>query len=384
MENNIGQHPTGSSAVYCDLIVAMRSLTRSVDTLRRTALIRHFSATMMMLCGWLLSGFCWSAQSLVMLNWHHNLDPLLVQRFEADNAVKVRQVYFNSDEERTERLLETEGRGYDLVLVSGIDLQAYVKRGWLRPLALKQLSNGRHIDPYWHARFAAAEQYAVPFAWGTLGVVYRSDLLSEPLISWQQLYKPSKQLSGRIGMIATPRHLVGMGLKALGYSANTENPEQLSAARSLIKEQAPHVRTYSYPSLNENSEILTGNIYATMISNGDALKLRQYNDKLEFSLPMEGGNLWVNYLAIPVHARHPELALKFIDFLNDPENAARQARYSNNPATNRAAITRLPASYLNDPRIYPKGANFASSEFYEQSSPATLRHRNETVAQIRQ
>ncbi len=95
----------------------------------------------------------WSDQHLVILNWKNYLDPQLVSEFETKHKTQVRQIFFNSDEERTERLLETNGRGYDLILIAGIDLKSYIKRGWLRPLNIKSLSNGKYIDPYWQDRF---------------------------------------------------------------------------------------------------------------------------------------------------------------------------------------------------------------------------------------
>ncbi|MEH6625905.1 MAG: spermidine/putrescine ABC transporter substrate-binding protein [Motiliproteus sp.] len=350
---------------------------------RQTSLYKLGSTLLLALICSLTAGICWSGKSLVILNWPDYLDPALVSQFESENHIQIRQIFYNSDEERTERLLETEGRGYDLMLVAGIDLKAYIKHGWLRRLPLNALKNGHHIDPYWHNRFPSAKGYAVPFSWGTLGIIYRTDLLSEPIISWQQLFQPNEQLSGHIGMISTPRDLVGMGLKSLGYSANTENPLQLEEARSLIKQQAPHVKTYNYLSIKENSEILGGNVYAAMMFNGDALKLQQFDSNLQFVLPVEGGNLWVDYLAIPVHAKEPTLATKFIDFINRPEHASQQASYSHFAPPHRAAIALLSEGFLEDERIFPHSSNFSNSEIYQHMSPETLKHRNETVAQIR-
>ena len=324
------------------------------------------------------------SQKLVILNWNNYLSPALIKRFELENSTQIHQIFFNSDEERTERLLETQGRGYDLVLVAGIDLNAYIRRGWLNKLPTQKISNMKHIDRYWHNRFAHAREYAVPFSWGTLGIIYRSDLVDEPIISWSQLYRPSEKLSGHISMIATPRDLVGMSLKALGYSANSQDPSQLAEAKILVNRQAPHVKTYTYPSLRKDSAILNGLVHAAMVFNGDALTLQRYNKSLVFALPVEGGNLWVDYLTVPKLASSPDLAYKFIDFLNDPHIAAEQAKYSNYATTNQSARTYLPESFLSDPRIYPQGTNFESSESYEHLSPSTLRYKNEILAEIQQ
>ncbi|MCW9054326.1 MAG: spermidine/putrescine ABC transporter substrate-binding protein, partial [Motiliproteus sp.] len=246
------------------------------------------------------------------------------------------------------------------------------------------LTHGDQIDRQWFERFPSANGYAVPYAWGTLGVVYRKDLISEPIISWQQLFQPNKQLSGHIGMLSTPRDLVGMALKALGNSANAENKHQLREARDLIKQQAQHVSTYNYLSTRENSEIIRGNVRAAMISNGDALKLRRINPDLEFVLPVEGGNLRIDYLAIPLHAKNPSLAIQFIDFITTAEYAAQQASYSFYAPIHQAARGLLPEQFLKDSKIFPQSANLKNSEVYRHSSPMTMKYKNETLAQIHQ
>ncbi|MCW8884828.1 MAG: hypothetical protein OQK12_06165, partial [Motiliproteus sp.] len=103
--------------------------------------IQARSRTLLILISLATANLTHASETLVILNWQDYFDPQLIKQFESTQQVQIRQVSFNSNEQRSERLLETEGRGYDLILVSGIDLKAYTKRGWLRRLSLKQLTH---------------------------------------------------------------------------------------------------------------------------------------------------------------------------------------------------------------------------------------------------
>ncbi len=324
------------------------------------------------------------ARNLVILNANSYLNPALIREFENAWDIRVHQTSFSSPEQRTRWLLETGGQGYDLIILSGPEIRPYARQGWLSPLIRHRLTSLGHIRSYWRRRFADAEKYAVPLAWGTLGIAWRADRVSEPLISWQQVYRPSESLSGHLGMIATPRHLIGMGLKSLGYSANSESLNQLQEVRTLIRQLDEHVRTWGYQRPASDSELLSGRLHAAVIRNGDALRLQQQNNQLIYTIPMEGGSIWVDYFAVSANSRSPELAYRFIDFFSTPENAARQAIYSMFATPNTGAENLLPESFLTHPGIYPRDSGFAHSESYEHRSPEVLRYNNETLVKIRQ
>ncbi|MEX6502942.1 polyamine ABC transporter substrate-binding protein [Pseudomonas zhanjiangensis] len=323
-----------------------------------------------------------ATRQLLILNWSDYLDPALIEAFERQRDVKVIESYYSTDEARTQMLLENDAEGYDLILTSGSDLAAYAKRRWIAPLEHARLANFRHIDPYWLRAFPAAQRYGVPYFWGTLGIAYRSDLVNAPISTWQQLFRPAAELRGKIAMIDDTRDLIGMSLKALGYSANSSDAGQLKAAQALLLAQKPHVRSYNYISLDETSPILSGEIVASMMYSGDALMLQAHNEHLRYVLPSEGGNLWIDYFALGYRARSPDLAYAFLDFINVPANAAQQAQYVHYATPNRAAQALLPEDLLADPVIYPDSASLASSEFYSPLPARALRLRNQISASI--
>jgi spermidine/putrescine transport system substrate-binding protein len=321
-------------------------------------------------------------RELLFLNWSAYMDPELIAEFESSHGVKVKQIYFEHDEARDSMLVEADGKGYDLAIVAGANMSTYRSLGWLAPLSEAEIPNLAHIDPRWINAFEAAAGHAVPYFWGTLGISYRADLVPEPITSWRQLFEPSEALHGRIGMIGDPVDLISMALKALGYSANSTDPEALVAAERLLLDQKPHVRTYRYISLSEESSIVTGEVAASMMYSGEALMVAEHNEDIVSVVPEEGGNIWIDYLVVMESSPNKELAKAFINFLNEPEHAARLAQFVYYATPNLAAERLLPQDFLENPVIFPSESVLERSEFYAEIPPRGEQHRNTIVSRV--
>ena len=315
-------------------------------------------------------------RELVLLNWSEYIDPQVVKRFEQTYNVKLREVYFETDDTRDELLLETGGKGYDLVLSSGLALSTYRKQGWLAPIGQQQVPNLKHINTRWITAFPDADGYAVPYFWGTTGIAYRRDLLGYDIDSWKQIFQPDDKLSGKILMGNAVNEVVGMALKSLGFSANSTNPEEYRQAQQLLQQQQPHVKEYGYMTLDEKSVLATGKAYAAMTYSGDALAVKEIEPNIRYVLPREGGNLWVDYLTVMASSRNKALAYKFINFINQPEIAAQLAEYVYYASPNLAAEKLLDADFLTDPVIYPDRQALNRSEFNRELPARIIRIRN--------
>lgn len=321
-------------------------------------------------------------QKLVIFNWDEYLDPEVVEQFEAEFNVDVVEAYYESDETRTEKLIETDGRGYDLILTSDDDLGKYIKRGWVAPLDEQRLPNLKHIDPRFRQGYAGAERYVVPFAYGTTGIAYRTDLVTTPITSWKQFFTPTAELAGRISMTGDSRDLISMALKSLGYSANSVEPDQLQQVERLLLAQKPHVRSYDYLSVDEDSAIVRGEVVAAMIYNADAQMMAEYSDKLVYVLPEEGGALWIDCFVLGSSAKNHEMAYAFLNFINEPVNAVKLATYACFASPNKAAEKLLPQDFLENSVIYPDQASLKNSEYVTPLSPRGERQRNAIASRV--
>lgn len=312
---------------------------------------------------------------LAFLNWSDYMDPEILREFEQRTDITVKQTYFESDAHRDELLIETGGRGFDVALINGISIRILAKRGWIEPVNEADIPNLRHVDPRWRVTHEDAELYSVPYFWGTLGIAYRRDLIPFAISSWMDLLQPDADLHGKIAMISDARDLIGVALKALGYSLNSTDLQELQEAEALLQAQASAVKTYKYISLDEHSALINGQVVMSMMYNGDAMMLQEQNDDITFLLPREGGTIWVDYLSVLSASTNKVAAKQFIDFLNEPEIAARLAQFVYMATPNLAAAALLPEEFTSNPVIYPSEEALSKSETYHRLPARTQKMR---------
>jgi spermidine/putrescine transport system substrate-binding protein len=272
--------------------------------------------------------------------------------------------------------------GYDLVLIDAIRLPLYKKRGWISAIDRKLVPNLAHLDPRCNADSADLEEYGVPYFWGTLGIAYRGDLVQEPIHGWLQLYQPQEELRGKIVMIDDSREVMGMAAIALGKSMASEEIRDWEAAAQLVYRQKPYVYSYGYISIDQNSGLVSGELLAAQIYNGEALSLQEHNPNIVYVHPEEGSSYWVDYWVMFSGAPHRELAHAFLNFLNDPANAAANARVLYFATCNKAAEKLLPAEFLQDPIIYPPPEVMQRLQPYKLLPPDITRKINMLYSQI--
>ena len=332
----------------------------------------------------LTTAFVQAAESkeLVFLNWPNYMDPDIIAEFKQRTGITVKQSYFDSDTARDELLLETEGKGFDVMLINGASIRILASRGWLEPLNELSIPNLKHVNPRWRTEFDKAEDFGVPYFWGTIGIAYRQDLVPFVVSSWMDLLQPVGELRGKVSMIGDSADMIGAALKALGYSLNSTNEDEMKEAEALLEAQAPAVNTYRYLSLNEDSALLTGQVAMGMMYNGDTLMLQQYSDDVVFVLPKEGGNIWTDYLSVLSASPKKAEAKRFINFLNEPAIAARLAQYVYYATPNLAAEALLPVDFKSDPVIYPSGEALENSEAYRRLPPRAHKNRAAIFSRI--
>lgn len=122
----------------------------------------------------LTTAFAQAAESKerVFLNWPNYMDPDIIAEFKQRTGITVKQRYFDSDTARDELLLETEGKGFDVMLINGASVRILASRGWLDPLDELSIPNLKHVNSSWRTEFDKAEDFGVPYFWGTIGIAY--------------------------------------------------------------------------------------------------------------------------------------------------------------------------------------------------------------------
>lgn len=291
------------------------------------------------------------AKELVFLNWADYMDPEIILEFKQRTGITVKQSYFDSDTSRDELLLETDAKGFDIALMNAASMKILANRGWLEPLDEQSIPNLKHIDSYWRSEPQDNKTFGTPYFWGTIGIVYRKDLVPSTVSSWMDLLQPTPALHGKISMIGDSADLIGIALKALGYSLNSIDEKELKEAEALLQAQAPAVTTYKYVSRDEHSALVTGQVAIAMMYNSYALMVQKHHEEIVFVLPEEGSNIWVDYISSLSSSSNKAGAKQFINFLNEPEIGAQLAEFIYSATPNLAAEALLPVEFKNNVAI---------------------------------
>ena len=351
---------------------------------KNNACIRNFNVLWVALILIVLSGPLHASEptELLFLNWSDYMDPQILEEFEQRTGVTVKQTYFESDAARDELLLGTGGRGFDLAIIDGTAIRILAKRGWLEPIDETDIPNLKHVNPRWRGVHEQAEIYSVPYFWGTLGIAYRQDLVPFPVTSWMDLLQPAEELHGRVAMISGTRDLIGVALKALGYSLNSTDIQELKEAEALLQAQAPAVKTYKTVSRDANSALVNGQVAMSMMYSSYASMVQEHHDEIAFVLPKEGSNIWVDYISVLSGSSNKAAAKQFINFLNEPEIAARLAQFVYSATPNLAAEALLSAEFKSDPVIYPNDKALEKSETNKRLPVRTQKIRAEIFSRL--
>ena len=324
------------------------------------------------------------AREIVLLSWDDYVAPELLEEFTKASGVTVRVVTFEDDGERDKLLVAANAGDFDVVCVNHSTVGAYRASGWLAPVTAAEVPNLRHVERKWFERVPDADGYAVPYFWGTTGIVYRKDLVGAEIKHWKDLLEPGPALVGHIAMTTNARDLTGVALKALGYSVNASEPAKLQEVEALLLKQRPSVRNYTYELALDRgkSALVKGEIRAALAFNGDALQLQALEPRVAFVVPEEGSALWLDLLAVVAQSTHKADAFAFLDFLNRPDVAARNAQHVQFASPNAAAEARLPAAFRANPVIYPPAAVLQRAEFEQELPPRAQKRVNELVARV--
>lgn len=260
---------------------------------------------------------------LYVYSWGDYLSPAVLEQFEEETGIHVILDEYDTNESMYPRVAEG-AENYDVLCPSDYMIQKLIEHGLLQPLDFNQLPNAqKYIGEDFFAQsetFDKGHKHNVPYCWGTVGIMYNTKMVKEPVDSWEILWDP--RYKGEILMQDSARDAFMIPLRMLGYSMNTKDPEELEKARNLLIEQKPLVQAYGVDDIRD--KLSSGEAALGVIFSGEAINLMKANPDLRFCpSPKEGTNLWIDSWVIPKNARHVENAHKFIDFMCRPDIAAK-------------------------------------------------------------
>lgn len=301
-------------------------------------------------------------------NWGEYIDEDLLTEFTKQTGIKVNYDTC-SDNESLYSILSSGSADYDVIIPSDYMISRLISEGMLEKLDYDNIPNFQYIDDeYRNLEYDPTNEYSVPYTWGTVGIIYNTTMVDYVPDSWSVLWDES--LSGQILMFSNSRDALGIALKYLGYSQNTTNEAEITAATDKLLEQKPLVQSYVMDQIFdklEGGEAAVGPYYA-----GDAITMIAENPDLAFAFPKEGTNLFVDAMCVVAGAENKSNAEAFINFMCDPANMANNIEYIGYSSPSSDARVLLSDELKNSPIAYPSADILANTETFINLPQSTL------------
>ena len=290
-------------------------------------------------------------RTINVYNWGEYIDESVLEEFEEETGIHVNYKTFASNE-MLYSAIKGGGNNYDVIFPSDYMVARMQEEGMLRVLDYSKIPNAANIDPrYLNPAYDPEQKYSIPYMWGTTGIIYNTTMVDEAPTCWMDLF--TTELKGQVLIFDNPRDCIGLALKALGYSFNTTNKDEIAEAADLLIRQKEEgiVQAYVMDQIFDkmiNNEAAIGTYYA-----GDYLTMVEENPDLAFVQPEEGSNLFVDAMCIPTCSKNYEDALAFINFMCRDDIVLRNCEETGYSSPSVTAMELMDEEMASDPIAYP-------------------------------
>ncbi|RGY96284.1 extracellular solute-binding protein [Clostridium sp. AM58-1XD] len=330
-----------------------------------------------------------SSNELYVYNWGEYIDESVIDQFEQETGIQVTYDLFETNEEMYP-VIEAGAVQYDVVCPSDYMIQKMAENGLLAEINFENVPNIKEIDPVYMDRsksFDPENKYSVPYTWGTVGILYNTELIKQLGVpaptKWADLW--DERYKGEILMQDSVRDAFMVALKELGYSMNTKSPEELAKARDLLIRQKPLVQAYVIDQVRD--KMIGEEAAISVIYSGEMLYIQEETAgsdfTLEYVLPEEGTNIWIDSWVIPANAKNKENAEKWINFLCRPDIAKKNFEYITYATPNKGAFDLLDPEVQENKAVFPDVSRLQNCEVFNYMGDETDSIYNEMWKEVK-
>lgn len=323
---------------------AARRSRRSVKTAGPLKKILAGAAAVAMIGVTAVAAYGTTGQRVVnVCSWGEYIDETLIDQFEEKTGITVNYQTVESNE-ALYALLKSGAGDYDVIVPSDYMISQLIEENMLEELNYNQIPNFSLIDTrFKNLTYDPENKYTVPYAWGTVGIIYNTSMIDEPITSWSAMF--DDQYAGNVLLINNSRDAIGFSLMSLGYSLNTTNRAEITEAFEKLSD-AMHRGVYQGKVMDEiYGKMEGGNAAIATYYAGDYLSMLEQNEDLAFVIPEEGSNWFVDAMCILKDAPHQDEAHEWINFIASTEANLANMDYIWYASPNAEALAQYPAYY---------------------------------------
>ena len=305
------------------------------------------------------------SKELVLYTWEGMFPQEILDGFEEETGIKIVYSNFDTDETMLEKLSMAKGGDYDVVIADDYIIQNAIEEGLVVKLDTSRLSGWDNINPLYQGQFFDPDnEYTVPYGAGIPLIVYDPDMVDIDIKGYSDLWDPS--LEDSVALIGNYRVLNGITNLTLGQDFNDQDVDDIKKTGEKLLELAPNVRLIQDD--NTQNALLNGEASVGFLYTSQVTAALQENPDLKVVYPEEGLGFGVIGMFIPSQAPDNDEAYQFVDYILQPENAAKCFDYIGYYCTNKAADSLLENQDLVVPDIVTEGSSVenVSAEAEEQ------------------
>lgn len=291
------------------------------------------------------------------------------KEFEKLTGIKVNYVTFESNEDMYAKI-KNGGASYDIIIPSDYMIERMISEDLLISFDPETLPNYKYIsEKYKNMYYDENNSFSVPYNVGMVGLIYNTKFVKEEPTSWKIMW--DEKYSGKILMIDNPRDAFGIAQKLLGYSLNSTDEKEMGDVAQLLIDQKPLLQSYVMDEIFDKME--SGEAAMAPYYVGDYIIMKEVNPDLAFVYPKEGVNIFVDAVCIPKTAQNVDAALKYINFLLDPQVALSNALYIGYATPNTAVLEMEEYSdFASNQYLYPSEENMPDTEYFHNLPQESL------------
>ena len=318
---------------------------------------------------------------LNVYTWVDYIDPEIFFDFEKEFHVKV-HIDFYDDEELMFSTIQSGSGRYDVIFPSDSLTDVMIKSGLLSKLNMRRIPNVRYLrDKFRVITKRKWMGYSIPIDWGITGIAYNKKYVKESVDSWDIFWKT--KYKDKMALLNNSYDVMTVGQKRLGYSLNPANPTDIIESLKVLKVLNPLLQEEGFmPYSKIMGRLISEELWIAQCYNGDAALVNEENDAIKFVVPKEGTGFWMDNMAVPVGAKHKQLAENFINFMLRPEISARHTNFCYFANCNKKAGLFVKKEILSNSYIYINKKEIDKLEMYEILNPEVQKKFNECWAEL--
>lgn len=298
-----------------------------------------------------------------VFNWGEYIDMSVLKDFEKETGIKVKYDNYDSNETMYSKI-SSGAAEYDVVIPSDYMISKMIEEDMLAELDFNNIPNYSKIgDAYKNLSFDPENKYSVPYTWGTVVIMYDKTQVDPEDVAdksvnllWNEKYQ------NKILMFDNPRDAFALAQLKLGYSMNSDNPDEWRAAAEELKKQKPLLQAYVMDQIFDklgSGEAAIAPYYA-----GDGPLVQESNPNVDYYIPKEGTNMFVDSMCVLKNTKHKAEAEQFINFMCSTEVALKNANEIGYATPQTEAAQQVDSRLTNDPCIYASAETLENTEAF--------------------